>query len=164
MSICYEIRPDAVVSVSGEKDRPNYKPKYNSNGSYELVQDGVFHSYDDIQAWSPMCDMGQIIERYIRTGDESLLARRAAFYADVTNLPQNYAELHNILADADRVFESLPLELREAFGNSPAKFYADGAEADRILSDFFAKTKAPDPVAPDVPVPQIDIKDGDISE
>lgn len=123
-------------SNSGEKTRPNYKPKYNDNGSYELVEDGVFHSYDDIQAWLPSTDMTTIYNQYLRTGDASLLQRRASFYADVTQLPKNYAELSNMLHDADNVFNSLPLELREKFDNNPAVFYRDGNDANAIISEY----------------------------
>lgn len=146
-----------VFSVSGEKDRPNYKPKYQENGAYELVEDGVFHSYDDIQAWAPMCDMGQIIERYIRTGDTDLLQRRAAFYADVTGLPTNYVELHNMLSDADRIFESLPVAIREQFGNNPAVFYADGEKANSVISEYLRSQNVEPVAAPVSPAPSPEI-------
>lgn len=126
-------------SVSGEKDRPNYRPQYAPNGTYELVEDGLIHSYDDVQAWLPQTDMGQIIERYIRTGDTALLNRRAAFYADVSDMPRNYAELHNCLQNADRIFLTLPLEVREEFGNSPAMFYSDGEKAREIIGKYVKK-------------------------
>lgn len=157
MAICYTFPEHTIFSVSGEPDRPNYKPRYNENGSYELVQDGVIHCYDDIQAWSPMCDMGQIIERYIRTGDSQLLQRRAAFYADVTNLPKNYAELHNMLADADNIFNSLPVEIREQFGNNPAMFYSDSVNADAVISEYLRsqRQKTESVPAPVSPEPQI---------
>lgn len=132
-----------IFSVSGEKDRPNYKPRYNEGGAYELVEDGVFHSYDDIQAWLPTCDMGTIIERYIRTGDTELLNRRAAFYADTTSLPTNYAELHNMLQHADEVFLSLPVEVREEFGHNPAGFYADGIKANEVISKYLMSKEEP---------------------
>lgn len=140
-------------SVSGERERPNYKPKYSENGAYELVQDGVIHSYDDVQAWLPATDMSNIYEQYLRTGDESLLRRRAAFYGDVTDLPTNYAELQNMLDNADRVFESLPLELRDKFGNSPALFYADGAKANALISDYL-KSISPAPTPAPAPTPE----------
>lgn len=151
MAICYKIPDGKICSVAGEKDRPNYRPKYQENGAYELVQDGVIHSYDDIQAWSPMCDMGQIIERYIRTGDAQLLQRRAGFYGDVTGLPTNYVELHNMLENADRIFESLPVAVREQFGNNPAVFYADGAAADSVIRDYLRSQSEPEPVPATVP-------------
>ncbi len=136
-----------IFSVSGEKDRSNYKPRYDEGGAYELVEDGVFHSYDDIQAWLPSCDMGTIIERYIRTGDTELLNRRAAFYADTTDLPTNYAELHNMLQHADEVFLSLPVEVREEFGHNPAVFYADGTKANEVISKYLkSKEESPAPV------------------
>ena len=141
-----------VFSVSGEKDRPNYKPQYNEAGAYELVEDGVFHSYDDIQAWLPTCDMGTIIERYIRTGDTELLNRRAAFYADTTDLPTNYAELHNMLQHADEVFMSLPVEVREEFGHNPAGFYSDGAKANEVISKYLKSKEEPPVPVPTEPV------------
>lgn len=132
-------RKHSQCSVSGEKDRPNYRPEYAPNGTYELVEDGKIHSYDDIQAWLPQTDMGQIIDRYIRTGDTALLNRRAAFYADVSDMPKNYAELHNCLQNADRIFMSLPLEVREGFGNSPAVFYADQSKANEVVGKYLKK-------------------------
>lgn len=152
-------------SNCGEKERPDYKPSYNENGSYELVKCGVFHSYEDVQAWLPTCDMGQIMERYIRTGDSSLLNRRAGFYGDVTDLPTNYAELHNLLHNADAVFDALPVELREAFGHNPAVFYADQEKANKIVSDFILKgqRKPPAPSVEVTPAPSVQ-KEGVLNE
>lgn len=146
------------ISNSGEKERPDYKPKYNDNGSYELVQCGVIHSYEDVQAWACTCDMSQIMDRYIRTGDTALLNRRAGFYGDVTELPKNYAQLHNLLNNADDIFNALPAELKEKFGHNPAVFYADTEKANGILSDFINKnitvvdTSVVTPDVPDVTV------------
>lgn len=140
-------------SNPGTMERPNYKPKYLDSGSYELVEDGVFHSFDDIQAWLPTCDMGIIMRQYLRTGDESILNRRAGFYADVSDLPKDYIALRNMLNDADQIFMSLPLEMREAFGHSPSKFYADPALASQVMEEYTAKLEAikPQPI-PDVEV------------
>lgn len=146
-------------SNPGEKDRPNYRPEYSSNGVYELVEDGVFHSYDDIQAWLPTCDLAQIMERYIRTGDESILQRRAGYYADVTGLPTNYAELHNTLRHADEVFSSLPVEIREKFNQNPAEFFSS-SHTGEILAAYFNKAQQDSPV---VQQPKAE-KGDDISE
>lgn len=129
-------------SNAGLPERPNYKPHYLDGGSYELVEDGVIHSLDDIQAWLPTCDMGVIMRQYIRTGDESILQRRAGFYADVTDMPKDYIALRNMLNDADNIFASLPLELREKFGHSPSQFYANPELADAVLNQYISDQKA----------------------
>lgn len=138
-----------IKSNSGLPDRPNYKPMYTDKGAYELVEDGVFHSFDDIQAWLPTCDMGIIMRQYLRTGDESILNRRAGFYADVSDLPKDYIALRNMLNDADQIFASLPLELRERFGHSPSRFYADSELASQIMDEYIKSVAPPEPI----PVP-----------
>ena len=158
----HSVHKDFPKSNCGEKERPDYKPSYNENGSYELVECGKIHSYEDVQAWLPMCDMGQIMERYIRTGDSSLLNKRAGFYGDVTDLPKNYAELHNMLHNADAIFDALPVELKEAFGHNPAVFYADQEKANRIVSDFILRGQKNTP-APSVEVPPApSVQKGDV--
>lgn len=136
-----------IVSNSGELTRPNYKPMYNENGSYTLVEDGVIHSYEDIQSWKATCDMSTIIERYIRTGDSSILNQRAGFYADVTQLPTNYAELANTLRNADLFFNALPAEVKQQFEFNPAKFYAT-ADISSVLADVYNVKDDPQKVDP----------------
>lgn len=144
-----------LFSNSGEMTRPNYKPMYNDNGSYELVKDGVIHSYEDIQAWKATCDMSTIIERYIRTGDSSILNQRAGFFADVTQLPTNYAELANTLQNADMFFNALPADIKKEYEFNPAKFYAT-ADISSVLADVYKVKEEPPKVDP-VPVTKEDI-------
>lgn len=133
---------ELVVSNAGSMTRPNYKPMYLENGSYTLVEDGIIHSYEDIQAWKATCDMSTIIERYIRTGDSSILNQRAGFYADVTQLPTNYAELANTLQNADFFFNALPAEVKQQFDFNPAKFFAT-ADISSVLADVYKVKEEP---------------------
>ncbi len=148
-----------VVSNSGEKERPNYKPMYLDSGAYELVQDGVIHSYEDIQAWKATCDMSTIIERYIRTGDTNILNQRAGFYADVTELPKNYVELANMLHNADNFFNALPADIKKEYDFNPAIFFAN-ADIDSVIATAFGKPVEPpvqvEPVVPPVNVEPIE--------
>lgn len=132
-------------SVAGEKDRYNYKPKYLDNGSYELVRDGMIHSYEEIQAWKCTCDMSAIMERYIRTGDSSILNQRAGFYADVTSLPKNYVELANTLRDADNFFNALPIDIKKKYDMNPAIFYANNDNVMEVVHAHFASQLSPAP-------------------
>lgn len=128
-----------IISISGLKSRPNYKPKYLDNGAYELVEDGFIHSYEEIQAWKATTDMSAIMERYIRTGDSSILNQRACFYGDVTALPKNYVELANTLREADNFFNALPIELKKEYDMNPAVFYANVNDVVGVVSEHFGK-------------------------
>lgn len=152
-------------TCSGDKVRPNYKPQYNENGSYELVEDGLQHCYEDIQSWLPSTDLGTIINTYLKTGDAELLQRRAGFYADVTDLPKNYGELHNMLQNADNIFLSLPLEVRESFGNSAAVFYKDPSVADEAIRSYLmSKEKESDVPAPEPVITPVEPVGGGLDE
>lgn len=149
------LKPDervVITTISGEKDRPNYKPKYKDNGSYELVEDGKIHSYEGIQAWKNTTDMSAIMERYIRTGDSSILQQRAGFYADVTALPKNYVELANTLRDADNFFNALPIEIKKQYDMNPAIFYANEDNVMEVVNGYFRKASEA-PIPSPAPVP-----------
>lgn len=148
-----EVERKIVITCSGSKTRPNYKPKYTESGAYELVEDGVIHSYEEIQAWKATCDMSSIIERYIRTGDSSLLNQRAGFYADVTALPKDYIELANTLKNADNFFNALPVDVREKFDFNPAKFYAEVDDIVGFASDVYKVKKEAEDINP-LPAPE----------
>lgn len=59
-------------------------------------------------------DLYQIIKKVAETGDESLLNQGpAGVYLDVSKLPENNAELNAKLANAAKVWESLPEDLKQ---------------------------------------------------
>lgn len=141
---------EIIPTESGEKTRPNYKPKFDSRGNYVLEQDGVFNSYDDIQSHAESTDLALIMQRYNMTGDSSLLNVRQGFYEDITGFPANYAEMQNMLIDANNKFMELPLAVREEFGQDPAQFYM-AIGTDRF-AEIMAKFDTPVVTPVDVPV------------
>lgn len=158
--------PVKPFSTAGKKNRPNYKPSYLDSGSYELVEDGVIHSYDDIQAHLPECDLGKIIDLYMRSGDSSLIERRAGFFDEVGILPSNYVELQNVLKRSDVLFNSLPVEIKEKYGNSAAKFFNDKDNI-KFLSDFYnpkASVKVEPVKVEPVKVPEVKVGVEDVSK
>lgn len=157
--------PKKVKSVSGEKDRSDYKPHYLDGDSYELLESGKIHSYDEIQSHAAECDMNKIIEMYQKTGDEKILQRRAGFYDEAGVLPSDYVALSNSLKKADTLFNGLPVEIREKYGNSPAKFFS--SPNNMAVIDGYYKQKAAaavtPKVSPDTPKP-LDVKVGESNE
>lgn len=66
------------------------------------------------------CDINVIVERGLRGGDLSLLARsQAPMYGDFTNLPDLRSAL-SIVNKANALFMSLDARIRERFYNDPA--------------------------------------------
>lgn len=124
-SSIYNSSNNIRASNSGKKVRNNYKPVYSAAGVYNLVPDGVINSYDDIQSHAESCDLKLIIEKYNMTGDRRLLDVKQGFFEDISNFPENFADLQNKIIDANMQFMELPLEIREKFSHNPVEFYTE---------------------------------------
>lgn len=156
--------PDKVSSVSGLPDRPDYKPSPIDGSAYDLIPDGLIHSYDEIQSHANECDFEKVIDMYQKTGDESILQRRASFYDEEGVIPSDYRELRKQIARADELFKGLPTEIRSEYGNSPSVFYSNPSNLLMVESYYQQKAKAtkPAPVPSDpVPVPADPVKESD---
>lgn len=131
--------PDKIYTCSGEKDRPNYRVSPIDGDAYELVEDGKLHSYDDIQSHANEVDFDKIISMFEKTGDETLLQRRAGFFDEAGQLPSDYRELIGQLKRADELFNGLPVEIKSNFGNSPSKFFSNAGNLAIIENYYKAK-------------------------
>lgn len=96
---------------------------YDKKGCIDLVPKGKYSLYDEIQSHADSCDIHVILKRFA-AGDTSVLQQRAGAFADVSNLPTNFAEILNTVCAAEDIFGSLPSEVRNNFGNSVAQFLA----------------------------------------
>lgn len=98
---------------------------------------GCYNLYDQIQAYKDSVDLNKIIERFMLTGDPNELMVKQGFYADVTQYPQSYAELLNLIRQAKEDFSALDPGIRSAFNNDPEQFIsAIGTEKfNSIFSD-----------------------------
>lgn len=69
------------------------------------------------------CDIHNILKQYSQQGLENLVRENAARgqYADLTGLP-DYQEALNIVISSQAAFAALPSQVRERFGNDPARF------------------------------------------
>ena len=153
-----------VCSCSGEKDRPKFRGRYNDVGIFEVVPDGSENVYDDIQALTPTCDLQVIVERYLRTGDSSLINKTNGFYADIADMPTNYAQMVNFVKAGEDAFYQLPLEIREKF-DSPVEYYTSLgiAPSDSVTPTLDNKDVITD-VTPDCPSNSDVIKGGVVNE
>lgn len=118
-------REDRLISKSGEKTRPDYKPTYGNDGKYRLEVCGEINSYDDIQSYHDTCDLQQIIAKYNMTGNADLLNKRHGFYMDISEFPETYAEMQNAMIQAEMEFNSMPLEFKKKFNNNVREFFVE---------------------------------------
>lgn len=114
-------RDDAIESVAGDKMRQTWREKIDENGVKVLVEDDYIDQDEIIQSYEDSVNVNKIIERYM-AGDDSALDRAKAFYADVTKVPKNFAQIIDLNNRAQNAFLQLPSDLQELYGNSYIEF------------------------------------------
>lgn len=139
---------------SGSRFKVKYSGRYDDEGRVVLDEVGVEDTYEYIQSFSDDVDINRIMEQFTRTGDDSLLNRVKGWYMDVSELPDNWPEVLNIINRGKEEFAKMPAEFKEMYGNDFARF---AATFDPSVFDV------PEPVAPVVPVdaPPEEVKEGD---
>lgn len=88
-----------------------------------------------VQASKDECDINNIVNKYLRTGDIALLGQRQTVYADVSELGDLQDAYGRVMA-AEEAFLSLPAEIRREFDNDPIKlvnFCSDPSNLPRAI-------------------------------
>lgn len=129
-----------------------YGGKYDANGRVILEKKGEENLYDFIQSFRDSVDLNVILARFTN-GDVEALNKAQGFYADVTDFPKNMADALNRINQAEDMFKSLPLEIRQKFDCSFEQFLAQSG-TDDWLSKMGLETSSP--VEPETPPVQVD--------
>lgn len=120
---------DFIFSCPGDPIRIEYAPIVRKDGNIELEPSGKF----DLQKWyndqAPGCDMHVIVSRYL-AGDVDVLSRVQGVSFDATSYPKTYAEMLQKVIDGQRLFESLPVEVRREYDNDFNKFFSSASAPD----------------------------------
>ncbi len=151
----YDAR-DRIQSNPGSPIKQLYAGSYNERGQVELREDGTENLYDFIQSFAESTDIHVILRRY-ENGEVDVLEKVQGFYGDVTEMPKTYAEALQRIADSEKVFMSLPVDVRAKFGHSFSEFLAASNDADFLerLGVQVETPVTPEPV-PDVVKPVVD--------
>ena len=160
----YDAR-DRIVSNPGNPIKQLYSGSYNERGQIDLKEDGTEDTYAFIQSFAESTDIHSILKRY-QNGEVDVLEKVQGFYGDITEMPHTYAEALQRIADSEKVFMSLPVEVRAKFGHSFSEFLAASQEEDFLdrlgvkpVEQPASKPVAPDHVAkPDVKPVELDVK------
>lgn len=124
----YDAR-DRIISHPGNPIKQLYTGSYNERGQIELKEDGTEDIYAFIQSFAESTDIHAILKRY-QNGEVDVLEKVQGFYGDITEMPHTYAEALQRISDSEKVFLSLPVEVRAKFGHSFSEFLAASQEAD----------------------------------
>lgn len=163
-------KPYSRVRVSsniGTDTEPAYNLKRGKNGS-ELIKTGDIDSYNMIQSHADSVSLDVILAKFT-AGDTSVLNKREGVYIDTTSIPSNLHDLYNDISRAEVAFGSLPLSVKESYGNDPVRFFAD----DNAVATYFGVGRSEDvdtsAASPDAakdvtgtPVYTPDMKEGEI--
>ena len=118
-----------VLAEPGQREKVTYGGHYDDKGRVVLEEIGRVNLYDEIQSHADSVDIHVLMQRY-KNGDPEALSRAQGLYLDATVFPKTYAEALNHMADMERSFMSLPVEVREKFNNSFSEFLASSGESD----------------------------------
>lgn len=104
-------------SNPGSRIKIVYSPKLHEDGSFELVETGKEDVQEFIDSFAEETCMALIIKR-CEMGDTSVLAKRQGTYGDFLDVPKTYRDFLQIAIDGRNYFDSLPVEMKNQFGNS----------------------------------------------
>lgn len=141
------------TSPSGSPIQGILKWRFNEDGDFVRVLTEKRNLYDEIQAARDSVDLQRMLERY-ESGDETALNKVQGMYIDTKDMPKNYHELYASISLHNEVFDSMPVEIKEKYHNSPAEYWkAFGTkEFDETLNAFRAEVYAKYGMADDNPV------------
>ncbi len=150
----YDAR-DRIQSNPGNPLKQLYSGSYNERGQVELREDGTEDLYAFIQSFAESTDIHAIMRRF-ENGEVDVLEKVQGFYGDVTEMPKTYAEALQRIADSEKVFMSLPVDVRAKFGHSFSEFLSASNDADFLerLGVQVDNSVAPEP-QPDVVKPVV---------
>jgi len=142
---------ERIHPCAGSRVKQLYAGRYDANGRVVLEEKGTEDLYAYIQSFADSVDINVILARFAN-GDTEALSRAQGFYADVTDFPPNMADALNRINQAEEMFKSLPLEVRQKFDCSFEQFLSQSG-----TEDWFSKMgmTVANPVETETPV-QVD--------
>lgn len=126
-------------TCAGNRYEKTYRELYDETGHPYLEETGQIDTYDKIQSYRDECDIQYILQRYA-AGDQSVL-NTPGYYMDTTKIPENFHEAYNFMQEQREKFKTLPLEVRQKFGNSFEAWAAAAGTEDWVRKMGLNKTE-----------------------
>lgn len=110
-----------TITEPGSMYKIVYGSKIDKKGNIIVEPKSKENWYEKIQADADASDINTILAKYT-AGDTSVLNSKQGSYLDITNIPDNYADILNQINEAQNIFNSLPIEKKEKFEFNLNKF------------------------------------------
>ena len=100
-----------------------------SSGDIKLVSDGFENWQEYIDSFYEETTIENIIAR-VAAGELDLLNQRTGEFFDSVGMPKDYREVLQVVADGQRFFDALPIEIKEKFDNNFNTWFATAGDKD----------------------------------
>lgn len=126
---------ERIYTNAGSGIKDEMAPVLDRYGNRVIKKKGEIDLYSLIQAYRDECDINILMAKFIN-GDRTAIMQRVGAYLDLSAIPDNFNDMLNLTTTAQSVFDSLPIEIKEAFGNNVNNFLANSQtkEFNEILS------------------------------
>lgn len=112
-----EIAPFSYDKDSGEVLNKTSKPIIKKIGNVNI--------YDKIQSYKQDCDIYNILARFSKTNDMSLLNKNVGFFGDIVNIPDNLHDFNKYNSDLAEKLKKFSPELQEAIKGNDTSTLTD---------------------------------------
>lgn len=115
---------ERVFTNPGSMIKEHYTPVIDKYGNRVIESDGSIDLYSQIQSWKDECDINILMAKFTN-GDKTALMQRVGSYMDISELPDNFNDIMNVTTKAQSLFDSLPTDIKNVFGNNVYNFLAN---------------------------------------
>lgn len=120
----YDKREEVIYSEPGSGIKMEMAPVLDKYGNKVIEPQGPIDLYAQIQSWRDECDINILMAKFTN-GDRTALMQRVGAFLDLSQIPDNFNDMLNLTTTAGAVFDSLPVEVKEAFGNNLNNFLSN---------------------------------------
>ena len=145
---------ERIHPCAGSRVKQLFVGRYDPNGRVVLEEKGTEDLYAYIQSFADSVDINVILARFAN-GDTDALSRAQGFYADVTDFPPNMADALNRINQAEEMFKSLPLEVRQRFDCSFEQFLSQSGTEDWLSKMGMSAAQPVETETPAQTVPEV---------
>lgn len=110
-----------VISQAGDPVKIQYAGEYDKNKNLVVVPKGKINLRSYINSFADSVDIHVLLARF-QNGDKEALLQRAGAYIDISALPTNINEFIELSRNAENLFSTLPVEVKEKFNNNVVEF------------------------------------------
>lgn len=135
------LNPEAFPSEAGTPLVKLYEPVFDGRTTV-LRESGTKNIQKEMDALAKYCDINYMLTQ-LSNGDTSCLTSAQPLYGDFSQLPDNPADVLNLVNGAQAAFGHLPASVRASYNNDWRVWFAANLQGSRPVSDTPADASVP---------------------